>query len=60
MINPTPTLTNMASAQRGGSVASLYTAGTMMKMARPILIQVENLIRFCSSDVLDVGSLLVV
>jgi hypothetical protein len=52
MINPTPTPTNMASGQRGGSVASLYTAGTMIKMARPTTIQAENLIRLCSSDVL--------
>ena len=60
MINPTPALTNMASGQRGGSVESLYAAGTMMNMARPIPIQAENLIRLCSSDVLAVGLLLVV
>lgn len=50
MINPTPTLTNMSSGQRGDSVASLYTAGTMVNMARPIPSQAENLIRLYSSD----------
>ena len=60
MISPTPTLTNMVSGQRGGSVASLYTAGTMMNMARPIPSQAENLIRLFCSDVLAAGSLLVV
>jgi len=45
MINPTPTLTNLASAQRGGPVASRYTAGTLMKMGTPLPIQAENLFR---------------
>lgn len=59
MVNPTPTLTNMASAQPGGSVASRHTAGAMMNMATPIPIQAENFIRLCSSGVLAAGSQLV-
>ena len=60
MINPTPTLTNMTSGQRGASVARRYNAGPMMKMARPIPIQAENLIRLRFSGVLAAGSLLLV
>ncbi|HEX9089749.1 MAG TPA: hypothetical protein VF867_19815, partial [Arthrobacter sp.] len=32
MVNSTPTLTNMAAAQPGGSVASRHTAGAMTSM----------------------------